>query len=61
MDPNLLSKRLQRLESLDIIAKQPLPPPAKVHAYALTPSGRALNEALIPLAQWGTQFLRVPI
>lgn len=61
LSPNLLSERLASLESRQLIMRQPLPPPAKARAYALTPDGQALNTALIPLAQWGAQFLQMPI
>ena len=61
LSPNLLSERLQALESWDLITPQPLPPPARLRAYALTASGQALNTALVPLAQWGAQFLQMPI
>ena len=60
LSPNLLSQRLKTLETRGVIEQQPLPPPAKLLAYALTHSGRALSEALMPLAQWGAQFLRLP-
>jgi len=61
LSPNLLSERLQSLEAQGLVARQALPPPAKALAYALTPNGQALNTALIPLAQWGAQFLQMPI
>jgi DNA-binding HxlR family transcriptional regulator len=60
INPNLLSERLHRLEGLDIVARDPLPPPVKGHAYALTETGQALNEAMAPLAAWGMQYLEMP-
>ena len=42
LGPNLLSQRLQEMEVRGIVTKRPLPPPAKIQAYALTPSGQAL-------------------
>jgi DNA-binding HxlR family transcriptional regulator len=61
LSPNLLSDRLGSLERRGLITRQPLPPPARAWAYALTANGQALNTALIPLAQWGAQFLQTPI
>lgn len=61
LSPNLLSERLRALESWGLISTEPLPPPAKLEAYVLTPAGQALNAALFPLAQWGVQFLQMPI
>ena len=60
INPNLLSERLHRLEGLDIVVREPLPPPAKGHAYALTETGQALSEAMAPLAAWGMQYLEMP-
>jgi DNA-binding HxlR family transcriptional regulator len=60
INPNLLSERLHRLEGLDIVAREPLPPPARGHAYALTGSGQALSKAMAPLAAWGMQYLEIP-
>ena len=58
--PNLLSTRLKELEQSAIIERVHMPPPANVTAYSLTERGRSLLQAMMPLAQWGIQFLQMP-
>lgn len=53
----LLADRLRRLEEDGLLEKRELPPPAASTVYDLTPSGRELVHALVPLASWGLRFL----
>src|SRR3954466_9029782 len=50
---NLLAKRLQELESLGILERVSLPPPAATEAYALTLQGEALEPVVMELGRWG--------
>lgn len=54
---NLLSARLKRLEQQGILMRRVLPPPAGSTVYDLTPVGRKLENALIELGKWGSQFV----
>jgi DNA-binding HxlR family transcriptional regulator len=57
---NVLAERLKHLEAQGIIIRKSLPPPAASTVYQLTDDGRALADALMPLAQWGVQRLEAP-
>ncbi|MCI0647752.1 MAG: winged helix-turn-helix transcriptional regulator [Chloroflexi bacterium] len=54
---NLLSERLKSLEQQRIIRRRALPPPAGSTVYELTPLGQALEETLLELGKWGSQFV----
>ena len=54
---NLLSGRLKSLEEQGIIHQRVLPPPAGSTVYELTPLGKSLEEALLELGKWGSQFV----
>jgi len=54
---NLLSGRLKRLEQQGIIRRRVLPPPAGSTVYELTAVGQALEETLLELGKWGSQFV----
>ena len=54
---NLLSDRLKEMEVQGIIERVVLPAPSSVAAYALTPSGRALEPVLMELFRWAWQHL----
>ena len=51
----LLTGRLRALEQDGIVARQELPPPAARQVYELTPDGRDLAEAIVPLIAWGAR------
>ena len=57
MGSNLLSHRLKSLEESEVIKAVPLPPPARVTAYQLTEAGKSLAQAMVPLVQWGMNFM----
>jgi len=57
---NLLAKRLQEMTEMGIVEKQALAPPATGEAYALTPSGSALEPVIMELGRWGGRFLASP-
>lgn len=50
---NLLAKRLAELEAAGVVTREPLPPPARAQAYALTELGRRLEPALLALGAFG--------
>lgn len=52
---SLLIQRLRGLDDDGIVARRRLPPPAASDVYELTPSGRELGDALIPLVLWGAR------
>jgi DNA-binding HxlR family transcriptional regulator len=54
---NLLSERLKSLEQQGILRRRVLPPPAGSTVYELTPLGQALENAVLELGRWGSQFL----
>jgi DNA-binding HxlR family transcriptional regulator len=58
--PNLLTARVRHLEAEGLIAQKVLPPPAASRVYVLTDRGRALDEALVALARWGTNPIAPP-
>lgn len=55
--PNLLSRRLKDLESVGLIRRRKLDPPASSTVYELTDKAQGLESAMIELAKWGVQFL----
>jgi DNA-binding HxlR family transcriptional regulator len=54
---NLLTQRLRELEREAVVERDQLPPPAARQVYALTPDGRELAAAMLPLASWGVRRL----
>jgi DNA-binding HxlR family transcriptional regulator len=56
----MLSERLRELEQEGIIARAVIPEtPVRVE-YALTPKGRALEQALGAIGQWADKWLEPP-
>ncbi len=53
MGPNLLSARLQQLESDGLVERTQLPPPAGAAAWALTELGHELEPVLLGLVRFG--------
>jgi DNA-binding HxlR family transcriptional regulator len=54
---NLLSQRLKSLEQQGIVCRRVLPPPMGSNVYELTTAGKALQQALHELGDWGSHFL----
>ena len=54
---NLLAERLKSLEQQGVIRHRTLPPPAGSSVYELTAIGRALEQSLLELGKWGSQFV----
>src|SRR5919201_4149161 len=54
---NLLSDRLRTLEQQGILRRRVLPRPAGSTVYELTPSGPALEPAVLELGRWGSRLL----
>ncbi|MBF4998453.1 transcriptional regulator [Nocardia sp. BSTN01] len=50
---SLLANRIKQLHEDGLITREHLPPPAASQVYTLTPTGRELAAALVPLALWG--------
>jgi DNA-binding HxlR family transcriptional regulator len=57
---NLLAARLRELARTGLVVKRKAPPPVRAHVYELTPSGRALEAAIMELARWGGRFMSRP-
>lgn len=57
---NLLANRLKELETHGLIESTRLAPPSSTRAYQLTARGRALEESVVSLAEWGMPLLENP-
>jgi DNA-binding HxlR family transcriptional regulator len=57
---NILAGRLRHLEGAGVVRRTKLPPPAAVTVYELTTEGRALDDVLRSLAQWGGRTMGSP-
>jgi DNA-binding HxlR family transcriptional regulator len=53
---SLLAARLKHLESVDLIRRVELPPPAGSKVYELTAAGRDLEPAVMAIARWGLKW-----
>jgi DNA-binding HxlR family transcriptional regulator len=54
---NLLADRLREMEQTGIVVSQAEPPPIATTLFRLTDRGRALQESLLKLGQWGSPLL----
>jgi DNA-binding HxlR family transcriptional regulator/putative sterol carrier protein len=54
---NLLTERLKSREEQGVLRRRVLPPPAGSTVYELTPLGQALEQSLLELGKWGSQFV----
>jgi len=52
---NVLTQRLETLESHGIVVRSKLPPPASVQVYGLTPWGYEADQLLIVLGNWAAR------
>lgn len=57
ISPNVLSQRLQELETAGVLQREKLPPPAGSFVYVLTEHGRELQPVLLALGRWGSSLL----
>ena len=57
---NILTNRLNRLEAIGIVSKQPDPESARQIVYTLTDKGIALIPVLVELVCWGTIYDGAP-
>ncbi len=55
VSPNVLSQRLRDLETVGVLTRTRLPPPAAARVYELTPWGRDLEPVLMALGRWGVR------
>jgi DNA-binding HxlR family transcriptional regulator/putative sterol carrier protein len=53
--PNVLSQRLEDLQTAGVVQRHRLPPPAASWVYELTPWGYELDDVLLAMARWGSQ------
>ena len=56
ISPNVLSQRLDELESHDVLRRRLMPAPVSGWVYELTDVGAGLAPALIALARWGSRL-----
>lgn len=52
---NILTQRLERLESLGIVRRGKLPPPASVQIYGLTDWGYEAEPVILSMSRWSTR------
>ncbi len=57
---NLLAERLRAMEQGGLVTKRKAAPPVRATVYELTPTGRALEPAIMELARWGGRFMDRP-
>jgi DNA-binding HxlR family transcriptional regulator len=57
---NLLAARLRELSRTGLVLKRQAPPPVRAQVYELSPSGRALEAAIMELARWGSRYMSQP-
>jgi DNA-binding HxlR family transcriptional regulator len=57
---NLLAKRLSEMSEAGLLRREPLNPPQRGEAYALTERGLALEPVLLALAHWGAALMDRP-
>ncbi|HLU00423.1 MAG TPA: winged helix-turn-helix transcriptional regulator [Burkholderiaceae bacterium] len=55
ISPNVLSQRLTDLESVGVLERRTLQPPASCRVYALTAWGQQLETPLLELFKWGVR------
>ena len=58
---NVLSQRLDDLESAEVLGQRTLPPPSASAVYELTERGLELEAVLTTLGQWGTRSPSLPV
>jgi DNA-binding HxlR family transcriptional regulator/putative sterol carrier protein len=57
---NMLANRLRDLDSLGLVQKRELPPPAASTVYELSEGGRELEPAMATLGRWGARYVQPP-
>lgn len=57
---NILTDRLRELETVGVVQRRYMPPPAASTVYELTPDGQALEPVLEAMAHWGGRSLGTP-
>jgi DNA-binding HxlR family transcriptional regulator/putative sterol carrier protein len=60
LSADVLAHRLRHLEAAGVLTRRTLPPPTPAKVYELTPSGRALEPALVELGRWGGTYAPPP-
>src|SRR5215218_8341047 len=55
ISPNVLTQRLEELESGGILRRRKLPPPAAAWVYELTDWGLELERVIMALGRWGAR------
>ena len=54
VSPDVLAQRLRELESVGVLRRDSLPPPAASQVYELTERGRELRPVILELGRWGS-------
>jgi DNA-binding HxlR family transcriptional regulator/putative sterol carrier protein len=60
VSPNVLAQRLRDLESVGVVRRRKLPPPASVQVYDLTEWGKELEAVIAQLVRWGVRSPTMP-
>lgn len=55
ISPNVLTQRLNDLETAGVLTRRDLPPPAACRVYGLTTWGAELETAILELLKWGVR------
>ena len=55
ISPNVLTMRLEELETAGIVRRRKLPPPAPAWVYELTPWGMDLEKVIMSLGRWAVR------
>ncbi|MDS1141362.1 winged helix-turn-helix transcriptional regulator [Pusillimonas sp. SM2304] len=55
ISPNVLTQRLNELDTAQVLQRRKLPPPASAWVYELTDWGKALEPIVLQLAHWGVR------
>jgi len=51
--PKVLAQRLRELDTVGVVRRRTLPPPASSQVYELTEWGARLNDVVVALGHWG--------
>ena len=55
VSPDVLAQRLRELESVGVLTRRRLPPPAAARVYELTEWGSELEPVLVAIGRWGSR------
>ena len=55
ISPNVLTQRLEELETAKVVRRRKLPPPAPAWVYELTSWGQELEKVIMAIGRWGAR------